>query len=56
MPPKKKKYDRFKVLKKINRQSNKITGRGGHHMTQKDRPREKKSTSDYLNELDTEDE
>lgn len=56
MPPKKKKYDRLKVLKKISRQSNKVPSRGGYHMTQKDRPRVRRSTNDYLSELDTEDE
>lgn len=53
--PKLKKFDKVKAIKKASRKSQSPHGRGGFHQTQKDKPRNKKSVEEYLEEIEEED-
>lgn len=52
MNPKNRKFDKVKAYKKISRENAELHGRGGPHLTNKDRPRRKKQTRDYLAEVE----
>jgi len=53
---KNKKFDKIKALKRISRRENKVTGKSGAgvHVDKKDKRIKKKSTNDYLDELEEE--
>jgi len=53
MSDKRKKFDKIKAIKKSGRMT-KIAGRGGTHTNKKDKRVRKKSTNEYLDDLEDE--
>lgn len=51
-PKKPKPFDKVKAIKRLSRGERLPHGRGGFHVTKKDRPRVKKSVDEYLEELE----